>query len=279
MSRFRMRAVSAVLLLAISILCVPALAYAGVSEYQVQFAPVGLNGRMDLIVNVVLSPDTKLPAKVRVPLPSGAVVVWAGEILGGSAADDPQREVTLTKSGDGQYAEFTLETVRIAQVEAELPQSVAAGDKVNANLTWLNTTDAGTYTFSVRLEPKVSDIKITPAPEGAPQTNADGESLYSLTPLRLEKDGTFDIEVAYTRGGTATSSGGAMSPILLVAIGLLVIAVVALIVVVARQNQSAPVQRSGKTPATAPVAGSRRSADAAPKDVEPEDDDEAFTWE
>ncbi|PKQ20386.1 MAG: hypothetical protein CVT66_05290 [Actinobacteria bacterium HGW-Actinobacteria-6] len=279
MSRFRMRAVSSVLLLLMMILCVPALAYAGVSEYQVQFAPVGLNGRMDLIVNVVLSPDTELPAKVRVPLPAGATVVWAGEILGGIPDDDPQREVTLTKSGDGQYAEFTLEQVRIAQVEAELPQSVASGDKVNANLTWLNTTDAGTYTFSVRLEPKIADIKITPAPEGLPQTNADGESLYTLTPLRLEKDGTFDIEVAYSRGGAATGSGGALSPILIIAVGLLVVAVAALIVVVVRQNQSASVESSAKIPTPVSGGGRRSSVDAAAKDVEPENDDEAFTWE
>ncbi|MCE5191598.1 MAG: hypothetical protein LLG08_07565 [Actinomycetia bacterium] len=283
MSRLRVRAVSVALLLVVSIVCVPALAFAGVSEYQVQFAPAGVSGMMDLIVNVVLSPDTKLPATVHVPLPAGATILWSGEILGGDPANDPSREATLTTVGGAQYAELTLKQVRIAQVEAEVGAPSISGDNVKARLDWINTTDAGTYTFSVRIEPKVSGLKIVPQPVGAPQANAEGESLYTLAPVRLEKGGTFAVDVSYRRGADATGvPAGGSSPVLIVAVTFLVIAVAALVVVVVRQRQS-----GGPRPATGPTARaasdtSRTSGEpTAPPDGESAsaEDDETFTWD
>ncbi|PKQ37116.1 MAG: hypothetical protein CVT59_09365 [Actinobacteria bacterium HGW-Actinobacteria-1] len=276
MSRFRMRATSIVLIAVVTLLCVPSIAFAGVSEYQVQFAPVGLSGRMDLIVNVILSPDTKLPATVRVPLPAGATVLWSGEILGGDPADDPSREATLTAIGGAQYAEFTLEKVRVAQVEAELNPAVVNGTKVEGALDWVNVTDAGTYTFSVRIEPGIRDLEISPAAEGSPQTNADGETLYTLAPVRLEKDGKFSIDVSYRRGAATTSS---ISPLLYVALGLLAVTLVALVIVLLKQRQVPAAAVSG-TPRSDRSAGSASAvAEPAPEEAADSEDDDAFTWE
>ncbi|TDB38895.1 MAG: hypothetical protein D9V44_04260 [Actinobacteria bacterium] len=278
MSRSRTRATAIVLAAVVMLLCVPSLAFAGVSEYQVQFAPVGLSTRMDLIVNVILSPDTPLPATVRVPLPAGATILWSGEILGGDPADDPSREATLTAVGGAQYAEFTLEKVRVAQVEAELGPAAVTGTKVEGALDWINVTEAGTYTFSVRIEPNVRDLEITPAAEGAPQTNADGETLYTLTPVRLEKDGTFSIDVSYRRGAGAT---GSVSPLLYVALGLLAVTLVALVVVLLKQRQApaAAVTTTRRADRTAGVASEGGAPGSVSTDaLEPEDDD-AFTWE
>ncbi len=276
MSRFRVRSTSLVLIAVVALLCVPSVAFAGVSEYQVQFAPVGLSTRMDLIVNVILSPDTPLPATVRVPLPAGATILWSGEILGGDPADDPSRDATLTVVGGAQYAEFTLEQVRVAQVEAELNPATVSGTKVEGKLDWINVTEAGTYTFSVRIEPSVHDLEITPAAEGSPQTNADGETLYTLAPVRLEKDGKFSIDVTYRRGSAST-----VSPLLLVALGLLAVTLVALVIVLLKQRQgSAPVPPGEPRADRAARASSGvRDAQPAPaEDAEPQDDD-AFTWE
>ncbi len=277
MSRIRVRVASLVLVVALMMAFAPSLAYAGVSEYQVQFAPIGLSGRMDIIVNVVLSPDTPLPATVRVPLPKGATILWSGEILGGDPGDDPAHEATLTASGGAQYAEFTLEKVRVAQVEAELTQATTTGDQVEATLDWINTTDVGTYTFSVRLEPNVGDVKLSPTAEGSPQVNSDGESLYVLAPVRLEKDGKFTIDVTYRRGVAA--SGGGLSPLLLGALGLLVITVLALVVVLLKQSpapaaappQPRPTGSAKRSSQNTPEPGADASAD--------EPDDEAFTWD
>lgn len=283
MSRLRVRAVCVALLLVVAIVCVPALAFAGVSEYQVQFAPVGVSGAMDLIVNLVLSPDTKLPATVRVPLPAGATILWSGEILGGDPANDPSREATLTTGGGAQYAELTLKQARIAQVEAEVGAPSISGDNVKGRLDWINTTDAGTYTFSVRIEPNVSQLKMVPEPEGAPQTNAEGESLYTLAPVRLEKGGTFAVDVSYRRGADATGvPAGGSSVALIVAVVLLVIAVAALVVVLVRQRQSGgPGAASGPTASAGSNTSRTRGEPAASTDKEPvsAEDDETFTWD
>ena len=274
MPRFRIRVISIALLMAITMLAVPATAFAGVSEYQVQFAPVGINGSMDVIVNVLLSPETKLPAKVRIPMPAGATLVWAGEILDGPPEDDPARETTITQSGGAQIVEFTMEEVRVAQIEAIMAPAAVSGDNVSALLDWVNSTEAGTYTFSVRLAPNVSEVEISPKPVGTPQMNEEGETLYVLEPVRLEEGGKFPIEVAY-RNGVASSSS-AISPVLLVAIVLLVIAVAALVVVVVRQQGAGDVER---TPRRVVEPTAEKAAAKAPSTDRSEDDDEAFTWE
>lgn len=273
MPRFRIRVISIALLMAITMLAVPATAFAGVSEYQVQFAPVGINGSMDVIVNVLLSPETKLPAKVRIPMPAGATLVWAGEILDGPPEDDPARETTITQSGGAQIVEFTMEEVRVAQIEAIMAPAAVSGDNVSALLDWVNSTEAGTYTFSVRLAPNVSEVEISPKPVGTPQMNEEGETLYVLEPIRLEEGGKFPIEVAYRNGVAGSSS--AISPVLLVAIVLLVIAVAALVVVVVRQqaprgSESGPVRDGRPTERTTARPTSPDSS---------EDEDEAFTWD
>ncbi len=240
-------------------------------------------------MNVILSPETKLPAKVRVPIPTGAVLLWSGEILGGDVADDPSREASITATADGLVVEFTLEKVRVAQVEAQWKAPTIAGNKVTSDLEWVNTTEAGTYTFAVRLPAGATNVKISPAEEGAPNTNADGETLHTLTPVRLEQGAKFPISISYETGNAAGGSSSGLSPILIGAIVLLVIAVVALVVVVVRQGSSAPAsipeisstRRSGRTAGDPKAEDS--AADTAPEheSTEPDDasEDDAFTWD
>ena len=65
---------------------------------------------------------TKLPTTVRVPVPEGATVQWAGEVLGGDLSADPARTYKMIKSPvGGQYAEFTLGAdAQSAQVDADM---------------------------------------------------------------------------------------------------------------------------------------------------------------
>ncbi|MDP3631347.1 MAG: hypothetical protein Q8S43_10425, partial [Actinomycetota bacterium] len=168
MKRSLIRASTLLALVALLVSTLPAFAYAGVSEYQVQFAPVDPSGSGAFIVNVILSPETTLPARVRVPMPTGARLLWAGEIIGGDAANDLSREASVTAVADGLVVEFTLEKVRVAQVEAQWNAPTYSGSTVSSNLDWVNTTDAGTYTFAIMLPAGASKVKITPAVEGSP---------------------------------------------------------------------------------------------------------------
>lgn len=285
-----LRSVSVFVLLALSLVAFPSLAFAGVSEYQVQFAPADTTGNGVFVVNVILSPDTKLPAKVRVPLPTGAVLLWSGEILGGDVSADPSREASITPTGGGLVVEFTIEKVRVAQVEAQWSAPTISGTKVTSDLEWVNTTDAGTYTFAIRLPAGATDVKITPAVEGDVNTNAAGETLRTLTPIRLEKGAAFPISIAFKTGGATGGGGiGDMPPILIAVVAALALAIVALVVVVVRQSAArgdarpqAPAAARTSSPVSSRRAGSETGAPApkTPKaDSNDESDDDAFTWE
>lgn len=255
MTRFS-RALVVLVMLGALVLGVPGVALARVSEYQVQFAPVGDTNTMQVIVNVILSQETTLPATVQVPLPAGATILWAGEILGGDPSADPAREVSVTATPDGQIVTFTLKDKRVAQVEASLAAAQISGSKVTAPLTWVNTTEEGTYTFSVALEAGAGDVKITPAPGGDPLSNELGETLYTIPPVRLTKGQQFAITAVYKRGaGSADTSGGGANVPLLVALGALAVAIIALVAVLMRQRTAAaeaavpqPPRKTANTP-------------------------------
>lgn len=271
MKRSLIRASTLLALAALLVSTLPALAYAGVSEYQVQFAPVDPSGSGAFIVNVILSPETTLPARVRVPMPTGARLLWAGEIIGGDTANDLSREASVTAVADGLVVEFTLEKVRVAQVEAQWNAPTFSGSTVSSNLEWVNTTEAGTYTFAIMLPAGASKVKITPAVEGSPNTNANGETLRTLTPIRLEKGAKFPISVSYKTGGGG--SAGGMSPILMGAIALLVIAIIALVAVLTRQGAGRGASSDTRS------APEERDSDPSSAAGATESDNDSFTWE
>ncbi|MDI6844407.1 MAG: hypothetical protein QMC94_08450 [Anaerosomatales bacterium] len=215
----------------------PVAAYARVAEYQVQFLPVGQTGSSEVIVNVILSPEESLPATVTVPLPAGAQVLWSGEILGGDPANDPFRQPSVVPTAGALAAVFRLEQKPIAQVEASIGEPQVRGSRVSSKLAWVNAGEEGTYTFSVVVEAGATDVEISPKPVGEPQTNAKGETLYVLSPVRLAAGQKFDVSVSYNRAGAsgAASSRGT-SPVLLVAVAGLVLAVAALVVVARRER-------------------------------------------
>lgn len=227
--------IAAGVLLALVMLAVPAVAQARVLEYQVQFMPVGTGGVSQMIVNVILAPDTQLPATVRVPLPAGAIVVWSGEIVGDDPALDPYREATVTAVSGGQVAEFVLSEVRVAQVEANYVAPTRSGNDVSVTLPWVNTGEEAPLFISVRLEPGASDVSISPKPAGDPTSNQAGETLYALDSLKLATGGVLDVKVSYSLGGS--QGGGQTTTPLLIAVGLLLVAIVALVFVIDRNRR------------------------------------------
>ena len=239
-------------------LLVPSAAFARVSEYQVQYTVRGSSGLGQLIVNVVLSPETELPATVQVPLPAGAKVVWSGEIVGPDPTADPFRESAVTSVEGGLLATFTMEQVRVAQVEADLPAPAVSGNEVSSVLNWVNTGEDAPYTFAVVLEAGAGNVKIAPGAVGEPARNEAGETLHTLAPVRLAAGQAFPVDVSYRTGG---DSGGGTTPTALIfgAIALGVALVVLLVVL--------RVQRVAATPEATDSAASdtRHAVSAAPK--------------
>ncbi len=272
------------LLVVCGALLIPSAALARVSEYQVQYNVSGESGVGQLIVSVVLSPETTLPASVQVPLPAGATVMWSGEIVGQDPAADPFREAVVTATDGGLMATFTLEQVRIAQVEANLPAPTVSGNEVSSVLNWVNTGEEAPYTFGVVLPAGAGNVKISPAAGDKPVTNEAGEMLYALSPVRLAVGQAFAIDVRYSTGG----GGGTTSTVLIIAAVVLGIALVTLLVVLSVQraaknsagvagDASSASSYASPEPLRGPsVAPPRTAPEGQPGTSEPERDGDAF---
>ena len=219
------------------VMLLPASAMAGqVREYQLQFSPVGATGQSLLIVTAVLDPAESLPASVTVPVPAGATLLWSGELLGSAPEDDVFREATRETVGGMDLYTFTLEQSGLAQVELALGAPTISGSRVSGGFTWTNPGDEVLVNVAVVAEPGATDVKTTPPTSGAVQENEIGETLHSLGGQRLASGGALTIEASWKRGG---ATDGAESPLLPLLVGGLVIAVVALVVVVARERTRA----------------------------------------
>lgn len=278
------------LTLALMVVCgallIPSAAFARVSEYQVQYAVRGQSGLGQLIVNVVLSPETALPATVQVPLPTGAKVVWSGEIVGEDPTADPFREAVVTTVDGGLIATFTMEQVRVAQVEADLPAPTVSGDEVSSVLNWVNTGEEGPYTFAVVLEAGAGDVKISPAAVGQPVSNDVGETLRTLAPVRLTAGQVFSVDVRYRMGGG--DGGGTTQTLLVIGAIVLGIALVALLVVLRVQRAAARPEAadgsasaaSSEAPEVPPSESAHAGPQRRPEAPEPDfDGDDFFTFD
>lgn len=206
------------------------------STLFVQFWPEGEAGTNVVIVGVELDAGTTLPATVRLPIPKGATVFWAGEIIGPDPATDIQRDFTLVDGAEGQLVEFTVETTRAVQFDATVGAIDIDGDDIVTSLQWLQSISSKSVSFAVRVPAAVDDIRITPEPPaGDPQTNSVGEKLYTLADQILVPGDTTKLEVRYRRAGLASESGG--PSVLVILGGLLALAVIALVVALAVQNK------------------------------------------
>jgi hypothetical protein len=263
------------------------------------------NGTLDLqtwpeggqliIVTALEVPDTvKLPAIVRIPVVQGATVNWAGEVLGGDLNADPARKYVIKKSpAGGQYAEFTLEQTRSAQVDASMPGLTINGNSTTGTFEWIQSVSSPFTSFSVRVPPNSSGVVVSPQPSSLPQQNASGESLYSGDPMTLAPGARQKVSFTYTTGaaGAGSSRTGSMNTLIFLLIAALIVAVVALVIVASRQRSggaqppaasgsrgtakkaSASTSGSGKRPAKTP------SPPAADEPQEHDSEDDAWGFD
>lgn len=201
----------------------------------VQFWPEGETQTNVVIVGTELDPKVPLPATVQLPLPDGATPFWAGEIMGDSASTDVQREFKIVDGAKGKVVEFTVETTRAVQFDATVGAVEIKGNDIVTELRWTQAIAAKTVSFAVRVPSGVEDVRIDPEAPQKPQTNAVGEQLYTLADQILQPGDTTSVKVTYQRAGTGDTGSG-VSPIVIV-LGLLGAAVVALLVALALQNR------------------------------------------
>jgi len=196
------------------------------------------DGKTVVIVDVTLDPKVKLPARVRIPVPKSAVVEWAGEILSGDASTDKQRPFTLADGQGGSYAEFTLSVSHRGQIETNGIAMMASGTKLLTQVDWIQSVPSTSTLFTVRIPPAVSAVTIDPKPEGQPETNAVGESLYILPMQKLATGAQLAIKISYDTAPAAAAPTATVNlTAVYVVLGILLAGAVAVTVyLVSRQN-------------------------------------------
>ena len=213
-------------------LLLPSAAFAGVREYQIQFAPTGDPTSALAIVNALLDPQDALPAEIQIPVPAGATVLWAGEVLGGDPADDPTSTYTVERVDDMDVYTMTLTQSYTGQMEIALDPASVKGDRVESGFTWVNTGPEVMVNAAVVAETGAADIQVVPARVGDVQSNDIGETLHPLEGRRVATGDSYAITASWERtvanASGATDSPGAL-PYLL---GALLVAILALIAVV-----------------------------------------------
>ncbi len=207
---------------------------------DVQLWPSEAEGAV-LIASAELAPGASLPATVAIPLPSGAVVNWAGEVLGGAPENDLERPYAVGEGNGGRFVVLQLTKTRIAQYDAIFTDPSVQGGRYSSRLDWVQSTGTERVIFRVKFSDTAGDVAIDPPAAGAPQTNAAGERLYTLAPADLTAGERFTLAASFTRvqgsPGAAGAGGGTISVVLIVAVVLLVIAVIALALVLARRGR------------------------------------------
>jgi hypothetical protein len=191
----------------------------------------------NVLVDVILDPAVKLPARVRIPVAPGATILWAGEILGGNASDDPERPFVVHAGKGGQYAELTLTQSHMGQLDTGGLPVTLSGPTVTSKVDFVQSVQSSITALSVRVPANVSQLSISPQPEGEPQSNSAGERLYTLASQALPPGGRVAIVVSYTAAPiqpTPAQASSNQTPIIIV-LCLVLAAVVAALALVLRR--------------------------------------------
>lgn len=220
---------------------VPVPPFATPAEMQVQLWPSEADGAQ-LVISVDLAADALLPATVRIPLPDGTTPGWIGEISSAGLDSDVRRDYTVEQGTGGRIVVFRIQKYRSAQVEAGYTAPQVIGDKTVSAFAWVQSAPSPVTNFAVKMGANTTDVAIDPTPIGAPESNGQGERLYTVASSAFKPGAKFVMTVAYRVGAagatTAASGGGAAGSqtLLIVLVALLAVAVFAFILVAARER-------------------------------------------
>lgn len=226
----------------VAVVAAPAIALAADPTYSVQLWPEGDPGNPDyvlLIASMQIPEDVPLPTTVRLPLPDGATVGWAGEVMGSGPENDIAREATISVSAEGTSVVFTVSESRDVQYDAVwVPLASEPDGTYYATLRWIQSEPAELVAFSVRLPPLAGSVEFDPEAVGQPQVNEVGESLHTLPSAPLAPGESHVINIRYVPGGAAAgdSSGLSRSQLLMILAGAAALLIVVAALLIRRET-------------------------------------------
>lgn len=164
-----------------------------------------------LLISGELPASTRLPAEVAIPIPAKSRVQWAGEILGGPVAQDPQAQPRIESKGAYDLAVFTLTKARTGQVEVPVPDAArVTGSTRTATVSWVSAAAVPSVTVAVRIS---STAKVTKPPAGATRTaGADGTVQYARTFSSVKPGQKLSMQLGYTPGAAPPSGQTPQQP-------------------------------------------------------------------
>jgi len=232
-------------------------------------------GEAVLIVSGTLPEGTPLPATVELAIPSGGVVQWAGEILGGDAAQDPEvQPVKSVRDGQDVYR-FTLTKALTGQLEVSVSPPVTTAGDVNtvdfAIPAWADFPEAG---VAVKI-PASAALSVVPTGTAGLAPDTATTQYYQQEFTNVKKGDLIGAKFSYTlqaagAAGAPTAAGtgsGLVIPILLVMVAAAI--GVALVVGVRRKlalnapEESPSPARQKRTQAAAQAATQSRAETSA----------------
>lgn len=189
-------------------------------------------GKIGVLVQAVIPDTVALPVRVRIPVPEGYTVNWAGEITP-NVGEDLTRAYTTVDTDKGSYIEIVATESRTVQADYIGSALSVNNGKVSAQLSWEQSVPAQYVTFDVRVPANASMVKIDPAPADDPEKNPEtGEWLYSLESKALAAGEAQPISIAYSTSAGSGFSLDFSNPITIVLLVLVVALVVAVLYVV-----------------------------------------------
>lgn len=249
---------------------------------------------------VFYAPTTPLPIEVKMAIPKGASVVWAGELAGtGDPAQDVQATPKINPKADYDEVVFTLTKHRAAQVEAKLLNAfVKNGQERNLTLNWTQQYPTKETVFMFRAPSQTSDIKMN-IPENPASVSQKAQGYYETQPMVLAVGQKQVFNVTYKRstdvptandlsaqaqqgqtgqqqGAPAAPAGGGSSNVALILLGAIGVAVVAFVLYTKSKhgaNESAyedsePVAKKAPAKSQAKSSAQAKPAKSQASDVE-----------
>lgn len=261
------RALAALVLAAGLVLATAASAFAAPSAWsRVDVTVHAEQSDATMMVSGRLPDDAKLPADVELAVPAGAELLWAGEILGGEASQDPSVTYSMTSREGQDVYRFRLTKARTGQLEVAAPDVVSFdGTAYRVKLDWTPTQDVAEAQLSVRVPNAANVTSATPGAALVP-VGQTAYGYYSKTFTGAKAGKRLDLSFVYTGPavaavGTPPAGGSDALPfVLVVAFAGLVL----LVIFVSRRSRA---RRAAEAPAQ-----SARHDDRATPSARDEDD-------
>ncbi len=182
-----------------------------------------------LLVAGELPPDQSLPAEIALPVPEGARVEWAGDILGGPVSEDIPAEATIETRDGVNVAVFTLTQSRVGQVEVTYPGATTPveGEVLSAGFEAGVPYEVESVRMAVAVPPSLQAASL---PEGALTSQGPEGFIYYYTergPLAPGDTAAFSLEyrpapLPASGGVPGAAERGEVPPLLIVLIAVVI---------------------------------------------------------